>query len=109
MIIRYIAQLKIYLTRVQSYLAILNFAMIVSLFVDSVNASVSIIARLIIYLVGFLLVILWGYFDTKFKVFENEQRKINNENPQILDIQKKVTEIERQIKLIITSLKQKRR
>lgn len=81
-LIRKIAQFKLYLMRVSSYIALINFYMLFSIYFKGYGLLFKIVA-FIGLIIGIIIV---GYLDTKLKVFYEEQRKINNENPQILEI-----------------------
>lgn len=96
-VLRKIAQIKIYFQRVQTYLSIISVLMIASMFIDSLGLNVSIPIKIIILASVVLGALLWGYLDTKLGLFRIEQEKINTQVPQLYTIINLLVEIKNKL------------
>jgi phosphate-selective porin len=95
MIRRIFVQIKIYIQRVSSYLVVVNFGLLLSVFLGD---KFSVVEKILCYVAGMALVLLAGYLDTRFGLFQIEQSKINRQNPEVMELLSRVKSIENLIK-----------
>lgn len=93
--------IKVYLVRINGYVALINAAMIVYLTLSTLVSQhiISSITKyaIIVYPVTAILLLIAGYLDVKFGFMAAEQQKVFENVPQMNEIQSKLNNIERML------------
>lgn len=92
---------KVYLTRSNSYIVIMNSAMLIFLLLarlQDFGIKITITKYYIpICICSLLLMLLFGFLDVKFGFFKEEKRRTSGRNPYFLNLTKEVKRIHKRL------------
>lgn len=91
--IKLIARWKNYSDRARWYIVLVQFLMIVVMFLKSIGLGLEWWHYPIITILTLILLVLLGFVDFVSGIFKAEQEHISNNNPVVMDLQKDIKEI----------------
>lgn len=90
-----IAKAKVCLLRSSTYLVIINYLMLIFIFIGDILSDINIMARVVLTAGGLLLALVVGYIDIKLKMFNNEQNYISTKNDMFMEMYHGIKRLER--------------
>jgi hypothetical protein len=90
---KFVAQNKIYLDRSRTYLSYIQLLILFKLFLSDIGITDN-FWLIIGFVVSIFIMLIVGYFDTKFGIRSREMENNSTKNPVLMDILKRIKRIE---------------